>query len=384
MDRRVALLGSTGSIGRQTIDVIDNTSGLCITAIAASSNIEMAEAQIRKYGIGLAAMFDENAARELRRRTADLEVEVLSGIDGVCEIAARDNSDIVLSAVGGMVGIRPALAALDAKKPLALANKESLVAAGDIVMECSRRNNVAVLPVDSEHSAIFQCLRGGREKEIKKVVLTASGGPFYGLSREVLEGVSPQDALRHPNWSMGPKITIDSASLMNKGLEFIECMHLFGLSADKIDIVIHRESIVHSMVMFCDNSVIAQLSPPDMRLPIQYALCYPVREGAVIEQLDLCAVGKLTFGPPDLDVFGCLRLAIAAANAGGSMPAVLNGANEEAVSLFLGGGIKFTDIEKLVEKACSAHNIIKNPELDGIMDADRWSREYIKRAAAAL
>ena len=331
--RKLALLGSTGSIGIQTLDVVR---GLCrggdfpvsIQVLAARSSVKQLEEQIREFRPQAAAVFDEKAAKDLRDRTRDLDLEILPGMEGLCQAAAWDSADMTLNAVVGMVGLRPTLSAIAAGKTVALANKETLVAGGSIVMEAARQNKVEILPVDSEHSAIFQCLQGCPEKKaVKRLLLTASGGPFFGKTRKELEGVTPAQALRHPNWNMGAKVTIDSATLMNKGLEVTEAAWLFGLGPKDIQVVVHRESIVHSLVEYVDHSVIGQLGTPDMRLPIQYAITYPKRYPSPCGELDLAGLGSLTFAQPDLETFRCLKVCLQALERGGLAPAAANGAN---------------------------------------------------------
>lgn len=347
--RNIILLGSTGSIGTQALEVA-KAQGYRITALAAGGGrLELLEAQAREWHPETVAVFDNAAAKALKLRLADTGIKVLSGTEGVCE-AARGAGDIVLNAIVGIAGLRPTLAAIEAGKTLALANKETLVTAGDIVMSRAAEAGVEILPVDSEHSAIFQSLQGTPEGSLKKILLTASGGPFFGKKKKELEGVTAAQALKHPNWSMGAKITVDSATLMNKGLEVIEAVHLFGLPPEKIEVSVHRQSILHSAVELSDGAVIAQLGTPDMRLPIQYALTYP-RRGTAFERLDLFKVGSLTFERPDTDTFRCLPLCIEAIRRGGLYPAAANGANEEAVAAFLSGKIGFLQIAELVEAA---------------------------------
>lgn len=378
-EKRIVLLGSTGSIGKQALDVAENLN-IRVKGITANTNVELIEKQIRKYKPSKAAMMDEKAASELRSRTADLNVKICSGLDGVCEVASMDDCDIVLNSIVGLAGLIPTLTAIENKKDIALANKETLVAGGELVKEAALRNNVAILPVDSEHSAIFQCLQGcsNTRSDIKRVILTASGGPFFGNTRNDLLSITKKEALNHPNWSMGAKITIDSATLMNKGLEFIEAIWLFNLKPEQISVIIHRESIIHSMVEYIDNSVIAQMGFPDMRIPIQYALTFPERTTSAARQLNLIDCGKLTFFEPDEETFNALRICKDAIKIGGTMPSAVNGANEEAVSLFLNDKISFLDISDLVEEVLKNHNIISNPTLDDILEADKSSRAYVR------
>ena len=382
MKKTLNIIGSTGSIGRQAIEVA-KAEGIRITAMSAHSNVPLFEEQIRMLRPEVICMSDETAARDLRMRIADLDMTVLSGEEGLIETAIYYKADTVLTAVVGMVGLRPTLAAAERGMRIALANKEALVCAGKLVNRVATEGNAEILPVDSEHSAIFQCLLGNQHQEIKKLILTASGGPFFGKTAAELTYVTMEDALKHPNWSMGRKITIDSATMMNKGLEFIEAMHLFHVAPDKIEVLIHRESIIHSLVEYADNSVIAQLGVPDMRLPIQYALCYPERGGPVAPPLDLAAVGSLHFARPDLENFPCLALAMEVARAGGVNGAVLNGANEVAVQRFLDKEITFTDIAALVKKALETAPNIESPTLEDILQADSFAREFARGTAVS-
>ena len=345
----VTILGSTGSVGEQAVDVARRT-GAKINALCAAKNAKRVEEQVREFKVPVCAMADEVAARDLRERLADTSVRVLSGMDGICEMIAEPHAgdEVVLNAVIGEAGLRPTLATLRAGKRLALANKESLVCAGEIVMKLARQKRQTILPVDSEHSAIFQCLRAGNPRKIKKLLLTASGGPFYGYTKEQLADITPARALAHPTWKMGAKITIDSATLMNKGFEVIEAVHLFGVAPEQVEVLVHRESIMHSAVEYTDNSVIAQMSVPDMRLCVQYALTHPARAEAVIPELDLFRIGKLTFARPDTETFPLLALARSAIASGGAVPAVVNAANEEAVAAFLGKKLTFPGIAEVV------------------------------------
>ena len=381
--RKLALLGSTGSIGIQTLDVVR---GLCrggdfpvsIQVLAARSSVKQLEEQIREFRPQAAAVFDEKAAKDLRDRTRDLDLEILPGMEGLCQAAAWDSADMTLNAVVGMVGLRPTLSAIAAGKTVALANKETLVAGGSIVMEAARQNKVEILPVDSEHSAIFQCLQGCPEKKaVKRLLLTASGGPFFGKTRKELEGVTPAQALRHPNWNMGAKVTIDSATLMNKGLEVTEAAWLFGLGPKDIQVVVHRESIVHSLVEYVDHSVIGQVGTPDMRLPIQYAITYPKRYPSPCGVLDLAALGSLTFAQPDLETFRCLKVCLQALERGGLAPAAANGANEEAVALFLQEKIGFLEIPQLVEAAMLRQPDAPADSVEAVLQADREARQFV-------
>lgn len=374
MSKRISLLGSTGSIGRQTLDVID-ACGMEVAAITANSSVDALEEQARRYGPELAVLMDEKAAADLKVRLADTSVKVLAGMDGLMEAAALPSADTVLTAVVGMVGLRPTMAAIREGKRIALANKETLVCGGELVMEEAHDFGAEILPVDSEHSALFQSLQGNRDRgEVKRLILTCSGGPFFGKTTEELQHVTREDALHNPNWSMGAKITVDSATLMNKGLEFIEAMHLYHMPPEKISIVIHRESIIHSLVEYCDNAMIAQLGTPDMRLPIQYALTWPERIPGPASPLDLWNCGPLTFGTPDLDTFRCLPLALEAARTGGTAGAILNGANEAAVARFLEGKIGFLDIAEQVARAMDQVPVVQRPTLEDILEADRAAR----------
>lgn len=375
MSKRISILGSTGSIGRQSLDVIA-ACGMSVAALTANSSVERMEEQARRFKPELAVLVDEKAAADLRVRLADTNVRVLSGMEGLMEAAAIPSADTVITAVVGMVGLRPTLAAIREGKRIALANKETLVCAGQLVLEEARDYGAQILPVDSEHSALFQSLEGNRDRgEVKRLILTCSGGPFYGKTREQLQGMTREDALRHPNWSMGAKITVDSATLMNKGLEFMEAMHLYHMPPEKIAIVVHRESIIHSLVEYCDNAMIAQLGSPDMRLPIQYALTWPKRVPGPATPLDLWNCGPLTFGAPDLDTFRCLALALEAAKTGGTAGAILNGANEAAVAQFLAGEIGFLDIADKVARAMEKVPVVQNPGLNDILEADAAARE---------
>ena len=372
--KTIALLGSTGSIGRQSLEVAE-TLGLTVTALTANRSVELLEAQCRKFRPRLAVCMDPAAAGELKLRLADTGIRVAGGMEGLLEAAALDGTDVVLTAVMGMVGLRPTLAALELGRRVALANKETLVCAGELVMETARRCGGEVVPVDSEHSAIFQCLQGCRDRgEIRRLILTASGGPFFGKKREELEGVTVEQALRHPNWSMGAKITVDSATMMNKGLEVIEAMRLYEMPLEKISVVIHRESIIHSLVEYCDNAILAQLGSADMRLPIQYALTWPERTCGPAAPLDLLNCPPLTFAPPDEENFPCLALAKAAARTGGTATAILSGANEAAVGDFLAGKIGFGEIVRRVARAMDAVPAVQSPSLDEILAADAAAR----------
>ena len=383
--KKLSLLGSTGSIGTQALQVVQNLREQGekweVAALAARSSVNRLEEQARKFHPEVVAVFDEGAALSLRQSLRDTDIQVLSGMEGLCEAAAWPEADLTLNAVVGMVGLQPTLAALQAGKALALANKETLVAGGAIVMEAARKRNLPILPVDSEHSAIFQCLQGCPERgALKKLVLTASGGPFFGRSRQELAGVTREQALRHPNWDMGAKITIDSATMMNKGLEVMEASWLFDMPEHRIEVVVHRESVIHSMVEYQDNAVVAQLGVPDMAVPIQYALTYPRRMPSPAGELDLCALGKLTFYPPDREAFPCLELCREALRRSGLVPAAANGANEQAVALFLEGKIGFLDIPRLVEAAMDRQDpgVVT---LEAVLEADREARAFVAGAA---
>jgi len=374
--KSLIILGSTGSIGTQALEVC-RREDYKVTALAAGSNIELLEQQAREFKVKTVAVFNETAAKELKIKLNDTDIKVLSGVEGVCEVA-RIDGDIVLNSIVGIAGLRPTLSAIEAGKTIALANKETLVTGGEIVNRKAREKGVEILPVDSEHSAIFQSIQGAPEKSVKKILLTASGGPFFGKTRADLENVTVKEALNHPNWSMGAKITIDSATLMNKGLEVIEAVHLFGLPASDIEVLVHRQSIVHSGVELSDGAVIAQLGTPDMRLPIQYAFTYPERSEYAFEHLSLSDIGTLTFCKPDTDTFRCLPLCIEAINQGGLAPTAVNGANEEAVRLFLEGKIKFLAIADLVEKALVSVQNKKEFDLEDILYTDKSARECVR------
>ncbi len=379
MNRKIILLGSTGSIGTQTLDVVrNNKEELSVVGLAANRNVDLIEKQIREFEPRLAAMFDEDAANELKVRVADLNVKVLAGMDGLLEMVADNTADTVLTAVVGMIGIRPTIAAIESGKDIALANKETLVTAGHIIIPLAKKHGVKILPVDSEHSAIFQSLNGEPKDKVEKILLTASGGPFRHMTKDQLSKVTVDDALKHPNWSMGPKVTIDSASLVNKGLEVMEASWLFGVSADDIQVVIQPQSIIHSMVQYTDGAVMAQLGVPDMKLPIQYALFYPDRRPMSEERLDFFKLKEITFEEPRIDVFKGLPLALKAAHIGGSMPTVFNAANEMAVRLFLGRKLRFLEIYDMITDAMEHHSAIANPNLDEILGAEKETYEYLK------
>ncbi len=375
----ISILGSTGSIGRQTLDIVDNLN-IPVAALTAGTNADRMALQCRKYRPALAVMATENAAKELADRISDLPIRVAWGEEGLIEAATIPEADCVITAVVGMVGLKPTLAAIRAGKRIGLANKETLVCAGELVMAEARQHNAEIIPVDSEHSAIFQCLMGCRRKEeIKRIILTCSGGPFFGKEKEQLRHITKADALRHPNWKMGPKITIDCATLMNKGLEVIEAMRLYDLPLEQVDVLVHRQSIVHSMVEFTDGAVMAQMGSPDMRLPIQLAMTYPERANCPVETLDLLTCGSLTFAEPDMDAFPCLALARACAKKGGTACPAMNGANEEAVAMYLNDEIGFYDIYNLVSRAVDAVPFIAEPTLEQILEADKLAREAVHR-----
>ncbi|MDO4622455.1 MAG: 1-deoxy-D-xylulose-5-phosphate reductoisomerase [Eubacteriales bacterium] len=376
--RKIAILGSTGSIGTQTLDVVRNNKDLEVVGISAGHNVAMLEEQVREFHPRLAVVYDPAAAEDLKARIYDTETTVLSGMEGLLELAAMPESEILVTAIVGMIGIRPTLAAIEAGKDIALANKETLVTAGHLIMPLAKEKNVNILPVDSEHSAIFQCLHGENRKEIHKLLITASGGPFRGRKTGQLADVRPEDALKHPNWDMGAKITIDSASLVNKGLEVMEAHWLFGVSLDQIEVVVQPQSIIHSMVEFEDGAVIAQLGTPDMRLPIQYALYYPEHRYLPGKRLDFSQITSIEIAKPDMDTFKGLPMAIEAARIGGSMPTVFNAANEEAVAMFLHKEIGFLDIYRLIREAMDAHQVIENPDLDTILEVEKVTRERVR------
>ena len=377
----VSILGSTGSIGRQTLDIIDNLQ-IPVAALTAGTNVQRMAEQCRKYRPALAVMASREAAEQLKKEISDLPIRVSWGEEGLIEAATIDKADCVITAVVGMVGLKPTLAAIRAGKRIGLANKETLVCAGELVMAEAKKYNTEIIPVDSEHSAIFQCLMGSHNKaEIKRIILTCSGGPFFGMDKEQLKFVTKADALRHPNWKMGAKITIDCATLMNKGLEVIEAMRLYDLPLEQVDVVIHRQSIVHSMVEFTDGAVMAQMGTPDMRLPIQLAMTYPERANCPVDALDLLTCGSLTFVQPDMEAFPCLALARKCAKLGGTACPVMNGANEEAVAMYLNDEIGFYDIYDLVSKAVEAVPFIQDPTLEQILETDALARQAVRRMA---
>ncbi|HIW82774.1 MAG TPA: 1-deoxy-D-xylulose-5-phosphate reductoisomerase [Candidatus Dorea gallistercoris] len=376
--KKIAILGSTGSIGTQTLEVVRANQDIQVCALAAGNNIVRLEQQIREFHPRLAAVWSEEKAKELRIRTADLEVEIVSGMEGLIQVSVLEEVEILVTAIVGMIGLRPTIEAVKAGKDIALANKETMVTAGHIIMPLAEEKGVSILPVDSEHSAIFQSLRGNEEKTVKKILLTASGGPFRGKVQEELLNVTVEDALRHPNWSMGRKITIDSSTMVNKGLEVIEAKWLFGVDVDHIQVVIQPQSVIHSMVEYVDGAVIAQLGTPDMKLPIQYALYYPRRRYLPGERLDFWSLGHLDFEKPDLDTFYGLALAYEAGQKGGTLPTVFNAANELAVKKFLLREIKFLEIIEIIEDCMRAHKNRPDPDLDEILEAEAATYERIE------
>ncbi len=376
--KKIAILGSTGSIGTQTLEIVRDNPDLQVMGLAAGSNAALMEKQIREFHPALAVMWSEEAAKELRGRTADLPVKVLSGMEGLLALASDASYEILVTAIVGMIGIRPTIAAIESGKTIALANKETLVTAGHLIMPLAKKHKVPILPVDSEHSAIFQSMNGEDKKQVSKILLTASGGPFRGRSRQELAGMRAEDALKHPNWSMGRKITVDSASLVNKALEVMEARWLFDVELDSIQVVIHPQSIIHSMVEYVDGAVIAQLGMPDMKLPIQYALFYPERRPMAGERVDFFKLGQITFERPDTEVFTGLKLGMQAARTGGSMPTVFNAANEKAVAMFLNHSIGFLEIPELIEKCMNHHRVIENPNVNEILQAEAETYEYIE------
>jgi len=376
--KKIAILGSTGSIGTQTLEVVENQGDIEVTALAAGSNIRLLEEQIRKFRPQIACVFEEEKAKELKESVRDLSVRVVSGMEGLIEAAVEETSEIVVTAVVGMIGIRPTIAAMEAGKDIALANKETLVTAGHIIMPLAKKMGVRILPVDSEHSAIFQCLNGENKGSVHKILLTASGGPFRGKTREDLKNVKVEDALNHPNWAMGRKITIDSSTMVNKGLEVMEAKWLFGVEMDQVQVVIQPKSIIHSMVEFEDGAVMAQMGTPDMKLPIQYALYYPERRYLKGDRLDFWSIGQINFEKPDLVNFPGLKLAYEAGCAGGTLPTVFNAANEKAVAKFLNREITYLTITDMIEGAMNGHTVIENPTVEEILEAEAAAYEYIE------
>lgn len=376
--KKIAILGSTGSIGTQTLEVVRGNQDIQVMALAAGSNIELLEAQIREFRPVLAAVWEEEKAKELRENIKDLNVKVVSGMDGLKDVAVQKDTEILVTAIVGMIGILPTIEGIRAGKNIALANKETLVTAGHIIMPLAKEYGVSILPVDSEHSAIFQSLQGGQHQAVSKILLTASGGPFRGKKREELLHIQVEDALKHPNWEMGRKITIDSSTMVNKGLEVIEAKWLFDVSVDQIQVVVQPQSIIHSMVEYVDGAVIAQLGTPDMKLPIQYALFYPQHRNLAGERLDFAKLKEITFEEPPVDVLKGLPYAYKAGRIGGSMPTVLNAANEKAVALFLGRKIQFLDIYDIIEDTMNAHKVIENPTLEEVLETEQWVYEHIE------
>lgn len=376
--KNIAIIGSTGSIGTQTLEVVRANDDLKVIALAAGNNVELLEKQVREFKPVYACMSSEEKAKELQEKLSDMPVKVLCGMEGLLEIAVIPEVEILVTAIMGMIGIRPTIAAIEAGKDIALANKETLVTAGHIIMPLAKEKNVQILPVDSEHSAIFQSLQGGKKEQVSKLLLTASGGPFRGRKREDLVNIQVEDALKHPNWAMGRKITIDSSTLVNKGLEVIEAKWLFGMDLEQIEVVVHPQSVIHSMVEYKDGAVIAQLGTPDMKLPIQYALYYPDRKFLAGERLDFAKMGTMTFEKPDMETFRGLALALESSKAGGSMPTVYNAANELAVAKFLDKKIKYLDIIEIIETCMKAHKIIENPSVDEILEVEKSVYEMIE------
>ena len=379
--KKIAILGSTGSIGTQTLEIVRENSDLQVVALAAGNSVDLMEQQIREFKPRLAAMWSEKACEDLKTRVADLDVKVLCGMDGLLEIATMEESEILVTAIVGMIGIRPTIAAIEAGKDIALANKETLVTAGHIIMPLAKEKGISILPVDSEHSAIFQSLNGEKWEQIEKILLTASGGPFRGKTLEELKTMKVEDALKHPNWSMGRKITIDSSTLVNKGLEVIEAKWLFDVTLDQIQVVVHPQSIIHSMVQFRDGGIMAQLGTPDMKLPIQYALYYPDRMPMGGKRVDFYDLAQITFEKPDMDTFRGLKLAYESAQIGGSMPTVYNAANEKAVSLFLDKKISYLQITEFIEAAMKNHKKVEAPTVEQILAAEAESHEFVCKAA---
>ena len=381
--KKIAILGSTGSIGTQTLEIVrDNRSDLEVVALAAGSNVELMEKQVREFRPKLVSLQSEEACRNLADRLKDMQVTIVPGMEGLIQIAEMEESDVLVTAIVGMIGIRPTIAAIKKGKDIALANKETLVTAGHIIMPLAAQMGVSILPVDSEHSAIFQSMQGEKKEQVSKLLITASGGPFRGRTREQLADIRVEDALKHPNWSMGHKITIDSATLVNKGLEVMEAKWLFDVELDQIQVVVHPQSIIHSMVEYVDGGIIAQLGTPDMKLPIQYALFYPDRRPMKGKRVDFYELGSITFERPDMETFTGLKLALRAARTGGSLPTVFNAANEKAVSLFLNRKIKFLEIPELIEMCMDEHKVIDNPNVEEILAAEAESYDRIARRFA--
>ena len=381
--KKIAILGSTGSIGTQTLEIVrDNRSDLEVVALAAGSNVELMEKQVREFRPKLVSLQSEEACRDLADRLKDMQVTIVPGMEGLIQIAEMEESDVLVTAIVGMIGIRPTIAAIKKGKDIALANKETLVTAGHIIMPLAAQMGVSILPVDSEHSAIFQSMQGEKKEQVSKLLITASGGPFRGRTREQLADIRVEDALKHPNWSMGHKITIDSATLVNKGLEVMEAKWLFDVELEQIQVVVHPQSIIHSMVEYVDGGIIAQLGTPDMKLPIQYALFYPDRRPMKGKRVDFYELGSITFERPDMETFTGLKLALRAARTGGSLPTVFNAANEKAVSLFLNRKIKFLEIPELIEMCMDEHKVVDNPNVEEILAAEAESYDRIARRFA--
>ena len=376
--KKIAILGSTGSIGTQTLEIVRTNGDLEVTALAAGNNIDLLEQQIREFRPKLAAVWKEERAAELKSRVRDMDIEIVSGMDGLLSVAAEPESEILVTAIVGMIGILPTIEAIKAGKDIALANKETLVTAGHIIMPLAKERGVSILPVDSEHSAIFQSLQGGQRKALHKILLTASGGPFRGKKREELKNIQVEDALKHPNWEMGRKITIDSSTMVNKGLEVIEAKWLFGVTVDQIQVVVQPQSIIHSMVEYEDGAVIAQLGTPDMKLPIQYALYYPERRYLPGDRLDFAALQQITFEKPDMETFYGLKLAYEAGRRGGSLPTVLNAANERAVAMFLDRKIGYLQISEIIQACMEKHKNIENPTVEEILKTEQETYQFIK------
>lgn len=376
--KKIAILGSTGSIGTQTLEVVRDNKDIEVTAMAAGSNIVLLEQQIREFKPKMVCVWDEKKAKELKLAVADLPVRIVCGMEGLLETAAEEESEIVVTAIVGMIGIRPTMAAMEAGKDIALANKETLVTAGHIIMPLARERGVRILPVDSEHSAIFQCLNGEDSRQIHKILLTASGGPFRGRTREQMKDVRLEDALKHPNWSMGKKITIDSSTMVNKGLEVMEAKWLFDVEMDQVQVVVQPKSVIHSMVEFEDGAVMAQLGTPDMKLPIQYALYYPQRRFLSGKRLDFWAINEIRFEKPDFENFKALALAYEAGKTGGTLPTVFNAANEYGVNEFLNQRIPYLEIVDMIEKAMGEHKVKENPGVEEILEAEAWTYEFLR------
>lgn len=375
--KRLAIMGSTGSIGTQTLEIVRENKDLEVVALAAGKNIDLLEKQVREFRPKLVSLQEEKDCKELAVRLSDMDVTIVPGMEGLIQIAEMEESDILVTAIVGMIGIRPTIAAIKKKKDIALANKETLVTAGHIIMPLAAKMGVSILPVDSEHSAIFQSMQGNKKEQIHKLLITASGGPFRGKTREQLQNIQVEDALKHPNWSMGSKITIDSSTLVNKGLEVMEAKWLFDVELDQIQVVVHPQSIIHSMVEYIDGGIIAQLGTPDMKLPIQYALFYPDRRPMQGKRVDFYELGSITFEKPDMETFTGLKLALQAAEMGGSVPTVFNAANEKAVSLFLNRKIKYLEIPEVIEMCMEKHVRVDNPSVEQILEAEKETYDYI-------